>query len=130
MVRWPSWSVRLTGFHNSNDCDYTPGSRSCFRHALIDGSPIRPAMAEDFGTETLMFPLRQSERIGEGQTQVHVVQLLAHPLLVVRQEVDDQEPPAGNEDAPRLGEALGRRGKSRRSLATAPICSMCEDQGL
>ena len=42
-------------------------------HALVDGRPIRPATAQLEGRNTLLFPLRQSERIGSGQSRTHVV---------------------------------------------------------
>ncbi|HUU04105.1 MAG TPA: LysM peptidoglycan-binding domain-containing protein [Myxococcota bacterium] len=42
-------------------------------HSLIDGRPVRPAVAADQAGEALLFPLRQSERIGAGNERFHVV---------------------------------------------------------
>ena len=42
-------------------------------HSLIDGQPIRPALTGDGGEEALLFPLRQSERLGADSTRTHVV---------------------------------------------------------
>jgi hypothetical protein len=42
-------------------------------HALVDGRPIRPATAKLDGREALLFPLRQSERIGADQSRIHRV---------------------------------------------------------
>ena len=46
-------------------------------HALIDGQPLRPAVSTDADAnadaETLLFPLRQSERLGSGGVRSHVV---------------------------------------------------------
>lgn len=45
-------------------------------HSLIDGVPVRPAVAADKesdGTEALLLPLRQSERLGESGARTHLV---------------------------------------------------------
>jgi hypothetical protein len=42
-------------------------------HALIDGRPIRPAVTGEGEREALLFPLRQSERIGNRGFTEHVV---------------------------------------------------------
>ncbi|MBW1809659.1 MAG: hypothetical protein JRJ87_15800 [Deltaproteobacteria bacterium] len=42
-------------------------------HALIDGQPIRPAVIKKEKGEALLFPLRQSERIGAGRERFHTV---------------------------------------------------------
>ena len=44
-------------------------------HSLIDGQPVRPAYRRNGeGGEQLLFPLRQSERIGAGAARHHTVQ--------------------------------------------------------
>jgi nucleoid-associated protein YgaU len=43
-------------------------------HSLIDGQPYRPAIANQSNKEALMFPLRQSERIGSSGQRYHTVQ--------------------------------------------------------
>jgi hypothetical protein len=40
---------------------------------LIDGRPVRPAYKQQDGSEALLFPLRQSERIGAGRERYHTV---------------------------------------------------------
>jgi len=42
-------------------------------HSLIDGQPVRPAVSEDERGELLLFPLRQSEKIGASGERIHVV---------------------------------------------------------
>ena len=43
-------------------------------HALIDGAPVRPAVATGKdGVESLLFPLRQSERMQPGVSRTHLV---------------------------------------------------------
>jgi len=42
-------------------------------HSLIDGRPVRPAYKQEGGSEALLFPLRQSERIGAGRERYHTV---------------------------------------------------------
>ncbi|MBI2374437.1 MAG: LysM peptidoglycan-binding domain-containing protein [Deltaproteobacteria bacterium] len=45
-------------------------------HSLIDGQPIRPAVAgrsETGAPEELLLPLRQSERIGAGKQRAHII---------------------------------------------------------
>jgi hypothetical protein len=42
-------------------------------HSLIDGRPVRPAYTQEGGREALLFPLRQSERIGAGGERYHTV---------------------------------------------------------
>ncbi len=42
-------------------------------HSLVDGRPIRPATAQIDGRKSLLFPLRQSERIGTHQGRKHIV---------------------------------------------------------
>jgi hypothetical protein len=42
-------------------------------HSLIDGQAIRPASTTEAGEEALLFPLRQSERLGADGTRLHVV---------------------------------------------------------
>ncbi|MBI3179108.1 MAG: LysM peptidoglycan-binding domain-containing protein, partial [Deltaproteobacteria bacterium] len=45
-------------------------------HSLIDGQPVRPAVAgngQSGGPEELLLPLRQSERMGAGRQRIHVV---------------------------------------------------------
>ena len=47
-------------------------------HSLIDGNPVRPALAvaaagQPTSHEHLLLPLRQSERVGSGRGQQHVV---------------------------------------------------------
>ncbi len=42
-------------------------------HSLIDGRPVRPAVAKEQSGESLLFPLRQSERIGAGNQRFHIV---------------------------------------------------------
>ncbi len=42
-------------------------------HSLIDGQPIRPAVAMVDGVEVLLVPLRQSERLKQGETRLHTV---------------------------------------------------------
>ena len=42
-------------------------------HSLIDGRPVRPAYTKEDGGEALLFPLRQSERIGAGRERYHTV---------------------------------------------------------
>ena len=42
-------------------------------HSLIDGRPVRPAVTQKDGQEALLFPLRQSERIGVDGERLHTV---------------------------------------------------------
>jgi len=42
-------------------------------HSLIDGRPVRPAYKQEGDREALLFPLRQSERIGAGRERYHTV---------------------------------------------------------
>lgn len=42
-------------------------------HSLIDGRPVRPAYKRNGARESLLFPLRQSERIGAGGERYHTV---------------------------------------------------------
>jgi len=42
-------------------------------HSLIDGRPVRPAYKQEGKGEALLFPLRQSERIGAGRERYHTV---------------------------------------------------------
>jgi hypothetical protein len=42
-------------------------------HSLIDGRPVRPAYTQAGEGEALLFPLRQSERIGAGRERYHTV---------------------------------------------------------
>lgn len=42
-------------------------------HSLIDGLPVRPALVGQGAEEALLFPLRQSEKIGRGMARSHVV---------------------------------------------------------
>ncbi|MFH1808004.1 MAG: LysM peptidoglycan-binding domain-containing protein [Pseudomonadota bacterium] len=45
-------------------------------HALIDGTPVRPALGgQDGQAEVLLLPLRQSERLAQGKSRQHQVQL-------------------------------------------------------
>ncbi len=44
-------------------------------HALLDGHPVRPALAREKGRETLLFSLRQSERIDPAVGRTHRVRL-------------------------------------------------------
>ena len=42
-------------------------------HCLIDGRPVRPALGDGDERERLLVPLRQSERIREGEARTHTV---------------------------------------------------------
>ncbi|MBI4819811.1 MAG: LysM peptidoglycan-binding domain-containing protein [Deltaproteobacteria bacterium] len=51
-------------------------SDAVLTHSLIDGQPVRPAVAgnaESGGPEELLLPLRQSERMGAGRRRIHIV---------------------------------------------------------
>jgi nucleoid-associated protein YgaU len=48
-------------------------AKAVLTHSLIDGQPVRPAITGKGGDEKLLFPLRQSERIREGETRMHTV---------------------------------------------------------
>jgi len=51
--------------------DLPPGA--VLTHSLVDGQPVRPAVGGGEDGETLLFPLRQSERIAEGELRTHRV---------------------------------------------------------
>lgn len=42
-------------------------------HALLEGGAVRPALSPDGSDNVLLFPLRQSERLVEGEPRVHMV---------------------------------------------------------
>src|SRR5262249_17442173 len=51
-------------------------------HALLDGHPVRPALGHEPGRATLLFSLRQSERIDPGQGPTHRV-IAGDPLRAI-----------------------------------------------
>ncbi|NMB74790.1 MAG: LysM peptidoglycan-binding domain-containing protein [Myxococcales bacterium] len=42
-------------------------------HSQLEGRPVRPAVTGSGAEEALLFPLRQSEKVGRHQTRLHVV---------------------------------------------------------